>query len=415
VLAPVTASSRPTEGLGDQLQRSYDQHPRFRFAADAWELEPERLAAFDAAVAFVRDRRGALTRPQFAAWSRRCESALAAVFESLAGQAADALEARFVAELHAECRRVLAEDLAHYVQPLSARGVALADPAVQEHALRMDRNACFFGRLPADAVEDILRLGAADVAIFRERAAQGRCTRDDLGVNAGPSVRQIARRLNAAFHALGVLDAVGAYIGRRMIVGGVSLELSVPQARWWANAFDGLARPPATLYAHLDESIGYPKSIVYLTDVALQNGPTSCYPRAYRDLQLGLLQEMIGRVLANVGNDPASPLKAHYAKAYHQSMTSEPFRRHFMRLPPELRFNSHFGWDVLPDSAAEHALRAREDVILGPAGTFIAFDGARLLHRGGMVEQRDRIALQVVFAASTLKSRVAGRVRRAVA
>ena len=86
-----------------------------------------------------------------------------------------------------------------------------------------------------------------------------------------------------------------------------------------------------------------------------------------------------------------------------------------MRLPPALRFNSHFGWDVLPDSAAERSLIACEDVMLGPAGSFIVFDGANLLHRGGMVETRDRIALQVVFAPSTPSSRLAGRVRRALA
>jgi hypothetical protein len=415
VLAPFSRSSSAPYALGDQLRRSYEEHPGFRFALPAWEVDPGLLAAFDDTIAFVRARRGAFTPSQRAAWTARSRSALAAVFETLARQAGDALEARFLTELHAECRRLAEEDLAHYARPVSTRGVALADKAVQGNAVRLHRDAHYVDALPADAVTDILRIGAPEIAIFRERAAGGHCTRDDLSINSGPGVAQIARRLNTAFHALGVLDAVSAYTGRRMIVGGVALELSVPQAKWWANAYDGLARAPATLYAHVDESIGFPKSIVYLTDVARENGPTSCYPHAFGALGLQPLQDMVGRVVGYVGNDPESPLKAHYAKAYHQSMSSEPFRRHFMRLPPELRFNSHFGWDVLPDSEAEHSLIACEDVVLGPAGSFIVFDGARLLHRGGLVEARDRIALQVVFAPSTPSSRLAGRLRRALA
>jgi hypothetical protein len=33
----------------------------------------------------------------------------------------------------------------------------------------------------------------------------------------------------------------------------------------------------------------------------------------------------------------------------------------------------------------------------GPPGKFIVFDGSQLLHRGGLIEAGERIALQVVF------------------
>jgi len=50
----------------------------------------------------------------------------------------------------------------------------------------------------------------------------------------------------------------------------------------------------------------------------------------------------------------------------------------------------------------------------GPAGTFIVFDGARLLHRGGLIELGERIALQVVFFPDVpfVKRAVRGVVRR---
>jgi hypothetical protein len=211
-----------------------------------------------------------------------------------------------------------------------------------------------------------------------------------------------------------VLDAVSAYTGRKSQVSGLALELSVPQATWWRNTVPGLERPPHTLYAHLDETISCPKSIVYLSDVNVSNGPTGCYPGAYEAMQLNPLQDIIGRVVGTVGAQPGSPLKDYYAKQYHQSANSENFRRHFMRLPECLRFNSHLGWDVLPGSELENQLALSERQMIGPAGTFIAFDGARLLHRGGLMEEGERIALQVIFSDMTFTERTVGRIKRIV-
>jgi hypothetical protein len=165
------------------------------------------------------------------------------------------------------------------------------------------------------------------------------------------------------------------------------------------------------LYAHLDESVDAPKSIVYLSKVEQTNGPTSCYPGVLDALGLGSLQDMVGRVIANVGNAADSPLRAYYAKQYHQSMSSEAFRRHFMRLPAAIRFNSHLGWDVLPDSAAERVLSGAERTMLGEPGTFIVFDGARLFHRGGLVMTGERVVLQVVFSATNPIRRLTRRIK----
>lgn len=83
-----------------------------------------------------------------------------------------------------------------------------------------------------------------------------------------------------------------------------------------------------------------------------------------------------------------------------------------MRLPESLRFNSHLGWDVLPGSELENQLAENERKMTGPAGTFIAFDGARLLHRGGLMQQGKRVALQVVFSDLTFTERAVGKVKR---
>lgn len=86
-----------------------------------------------------------------------------------------------------------------------------------------------------------------------------------------------------------------------------------------------------------------------------------------------------------------------------------------MRLPECLRFNSHMGWDVAPGSELESSLASNERKMTGPAGTFIAFDGARLLHRGGLMQEGERLALQVIFSDLTFTERAVGKVKRMLA
>jgi hypothetical protein len=52
-----------------------------------------------------------------------------------------------------------------------------------------------------------------------------------------------------------------------------------------------------------------------------------------------------------------------------------------------------------------------EKKITGPAGTSLVFDGFGLLHRGGLVEQAERIALQVVFAPAAAKQNLTARIK----
>ncbi len=395
-----------------QLASSYQEHSGFRFDSGSWEVPSELLDVFNRTYMATRQMGCVLDALSFAAMRQDCLSALGRVFSAMQAQCSDAHEKRFLEELHAECVRILGEELAWFSRPPAKAVARLEDALVRQRATQLQCERHFFGQLPSSAVDELRSLADKDLARFRANAAAGRLRREDLSVNTGAAVHAIRRVLNREFKALGVLDAVSAYTGRKTRVMGLALELSVPQATWWQNAIAGLDRPPKTLYAHLDEGISYPKSIVYLTDVTEQNGPTGCYPGAYEAMQLNALQEMIGRVVGTVGNRADSPLKDYYAKQYHQSVNSENFRRHFMRLPESLRFNSHMGWDVLPGSELESQLAASECRMTGPAGTFIAFDGACLLHRGGLMEQGERVALQVIFSDLTFVERAVGKLKR---
>lgn len=399
--------------LGERLDANYREHAAFRFDQPALELPADEVERFDRLHATL-SRLGPLLSPRAAAnLSRDAADALERVFASLMRQVADPLESAFLRELQSECTRLAREEADWHVRPPALGRLALTGDPQGTAAIRFSSARYAFGKLPDETVDELRRIAAPEVARFESAAAAGRLRRTDLSVNRGSTVRALVRSLNRAFHPLGVLDVVSAYVGRPMRVEGLALELSVAAADWWTHKL-GDTPAPRTLYAHFDEAIAYPKAIVYLTDVAEDQGPTGCYPGVWESLALTPLKEIVGRVVGNVGSMPGTLLAEHYAKAYHQSMTSEGFRRHFMRLPPALRYNSHFGWDVHPGSVLEDRLAAAERKLSGPAGSFIVFDGARLLHRGGLIRRDRRVALQVVFSDVSRVRRAIGRARRMV-
>nr|WP_198984580.1 hypothetical protein [Herbaspirillum sp. ASV7] len=394
------------------LEDNYRSHPAFNLGLRSWDAPTEKLAAFNDIYTAAQELGVAIDTSSRENIRQDLEQVLSDVFRTFEAQTDDAYEIRFLFELKNACLRLIGEELAWYARQPRSRFVSLSDKQTRQDAIRLQRNRHYFGCLPAPAVAEMRKLSEGALVQCRANAAAGRLRREDLSINAGPTVRAIRNVLNREFKALGVLDAVSAYTGCKIRVTGLALELSVPQATWWKNTIANLERPPRTLYAHLDETISCPKAIVYLSDVTEQNGPTSCYPGAYEAMQLNPLQEIIGRIVGTVGSQRDSPLKEYYAKQYHQSVNSENFRRHFMRLPACLRFNSHMGWDVMPGSELESTLTADEIKMTGPAGTFITFDGARLLHRGGLMQEGERVALQVIFSNSTFTERAVNKLKR---
>jgi hypothetical protein len=402
------------QSLKTLMKISYEEHPAFQFQDASWDVSGEALRAFNDTYSAAREFGATINRASRVALREDIVRALDRIFDTLKLQAADEYESCFLSELMNLCIRLIDQELAWYAKVHRANFVDFSDAGVRNGAADMQSQRYYFGRLRQAAVSELCTLAEREMEQFRANVSAGRLKRDDLSINTGKTVRAIRAVLNREFKALGVLDAMSAYTGRKIRVVGVALELSVPQATWWKNSIQGLDRPAKTLYAHLDETISCPKSIVYLSDVNERNGPTGCYPGVYEAMELNPLQELIGRVVGTVGSEADSPLKDYYAKQYHQSVNSEAFRRHFMRLPECMRFNSHMGWDVLPGSELERQLADSERQMVGPAGTFIAFDGARLLHRGGLLEEGGRVALQVIFSDLSFVDLAIGKLRRMV-
>jgi hypothetical protein len=248
-----------------------------------------------------------------------------------------------------------------------------------------------------ESLQKIQAIMYPEIQRFRENARNGKFKRTDLSSNSGKIVNQINSIVTKEFTDQGIFDIVSEHVGIKYKIAGVSLELSAEGSTWWKNQqFYG--ESPKTMYAHLDESIYAPKAIVYLSDVMEYSGPTSAFIGIYEKFLNNTLQDIVGRVIGNIGNDKSSILSNYYDKQYHQSFVSENFRKHFMKLPPQLRFNSHLGWDVVPDTELESKMVQSEEVMLGTAGKFVVFDGSKLLHRGGLIEKGERIVLQVVLS-----------------
>ena len=62
-----------------------------------------------------------------------------------------------------------------------------------------------------------------------------------------------------------------------------------------------------------------------------------------------------------------------------------------------MKFNSHFGFDVIKNSELETSLLKKELSFEGNFGDYFIFDGAETLHRGGLIKENTRIVFQIIF------------------
>jgi len=259
------------------------------------------------------------------------------------------------------------------------------------------------GNIDKEKLDLILSSLKKSIFKLEEKVKIGKTDRENLTLSSYADLKVTIKTLNKYFSTIGVNQMISLYMGREYKVGGIALELSPANAAWWDKNNAGNILSKAA-YAHIDESTIKPKAIIYLNDVDSSNGPTSCYPGLLEKLKITPIQEVIGRVIGNIGSSPNSVLRNYYNRESSYISSSKEFRRHFMRLPSQSRFNSHIGWDILPYSSLEDAFISTERRLTGRAGTFIVFDGGKILHKGGMVEFGQRLALQVIFEEASFRA-----------
>jgi len=371
----------------------YSQHPVFETSQKAWNCSEELLSEFSNEYEHLQN---GIIRDESI-----LQSIAAQIRMELLSQTENLTERQFVEEVFLDVEKQLSDQVYFYKKKSRhLKKVKSLDLKQRE----LQQKGFYVTSLSKSAMKKISSITSSSLSRLQHNAEIGKRERQDLSVNSGIAILRVVRALNRDFKKAGVLKSLDSISSGKFKVVGVAFELSVAGSTWWQPRFDSTA-PPKTLYAHVDRQVDAPKAIVYLTDVGVDNGPTSCYPDAYKNLNINGLQDFIGRSWENIGRSPSSPLSEMYNFSG-PVMDSEAFRNHFMRLPESLRFNSHFGWDVAPNSELEDYLVSREFHVLGPAGTTLVFDGARLLHRGGLITSDQRVVLQVVFGHVTLRQKM---------
>ena len=372
--------------LQNLVSQNYESHTSFGTSEGGpWLVRDEFIREFNSV---YQDSRQPLKATEFS----QVLGSLEQVFSNLESQAKDPDARRFLFELHELCVSFIRQEYAFRkrLKPNSGKRIL----STKTKALLQEN--FYFGNLSPKSTARIQEIVSPLIGEFRKRAGEGKLNRSDLSQDSGIQNWRIGSILDKEFKKQGVFGVLKEAFGIRYRYTGMAIELSVAGSTWWKDAL-GQDTPPATMYAHLDETVYAPKSIVYLSEVSEENGPTSCYPTVYASFNNSALQDIIGRVVGGVGSAPDSPLRDYYDLNSQKLLASANFRRHFMMLPRGLRFNSHFGWDVVPGSELESKMKSKELVMTGPPGKFIVFDGSQLLHRGGLIEAGERIALQVVF------------------
>jgi FkbM family methyltransferase len=191
-----------------------------------------------------------------------------------------------------------------------------------------------------------------------------------------------------------ILDILSQLYGIEFERVGFSLHYSYPRETWY-RLFDDLnLPPPRTTQMHYDLEYAIPKAMLYLNDVGLTQGPFSYCSQSPKwknaGIRLCLYKEIDycirDFVLASGKSTPEEPI-----------LRSQFARNLLAALPAPLRGTAMPGNFILDDTPESEALLASETIVTGPAGSFTLFTGGHILHRGGLVQEGERIVLQIGF------------------
>jgi len=374
---------------------NYDNHSSFPTSSKEWTCSQLALDEFNGIYKNLESGCRSEDWPQLLDLIRT-------IFDSFILDDNDPLEHAFISELKANVESMVSSHINFYTSCLNLNKLRIFQ-------LEQTDKCLIQGFITPSTMAEITNCTQIEFRTLINAASHGKTDRQSLSRNSGSKIRHLIRVLNREFKRNGILDQLSEVFPGSIKVVGAAVELSVPHAEWWSHS-DVQIKAPKTLYAHLDEGIDAPKAIVYVSDVKGSNGPFSYFPGIYEKLNLTGIQSLVGRCITNVGSNQNSVLYNAYGSSIRRT-SSELFRKHFMKLPAELKFNSHFGWDVVSGSSLESEMIKSEVKVLGERGTFLVFDGGRTVHRGGLVQEDHRKAVQVIFGPMGFRAHL-GRLAR---
>ena len=252
------------------------------------------------------------------------------------------------------------------------------------------KNSGFFNfNLESKLVDELRSLLINEEQELYERYRSGRdFSRHNLSINQIPYATRA--KLGAILEQEGVLRAASAGFNSELFSAGFALELSVPEATWWKSKKTpiGQSTPAKTAYFHRDESPLVPKAIIYLSDVTADNGPFEIVPPSFKSENSPFEAEA-----SRMYYYPIDQLR----KSLPELNEEELFEAFENSLPPSFCVDSHFGFSVPDSSEASRQILNDSISFCGNAGFGICFEGYSLLHRGGLVANSTRLALQIML------------------
>jgi hypothetical protein len=210
-----------------------------------------------------------------------------------------------------------------------------------------------------------------------------------------PRYSSVGVRLDKFFHRSAVLDGLSDCFGSNVTFVGFGLEYSHSKQDWWQNCYAdvGLATSK-TVYMHYDHGCRNPKAIIALSDVTEENGPTGYIKGSNTRPRSNFIHFLIKSVDQRFYDDYVAGTQSYYRRRFQEV----EYRREFLMLPKALQACSHFGEDIIDDTALSVDLLKNEVKITRDVGNCVVFDGDYGIHRGALVKSGERFVFQVIFA-----------------
>lgn len=262
----------------------------------------------------------------------------------------------------------------------------------------MQNQGMYVAELPSATYGEIRRLALQHLPELKSRAMADHFNRAVINVSFNSALWKAIKR---GAKEAGILDVLSEFKGNRMTMLGAGLEYSFHGQNWYQSLYADVGISDGPLqYLHIDEDDSLPKSMIYVTPVDEETGPTRAIPGSNR-WEVSECQIRMHKALDHVVNNRYVKFAR---KAHYRPLARHPeLRRIFMELPKPFQGSSHFGDDILAGTQLAETLGKLEVPYLSQETQAYVFDGPRLLHRGSLVRLGERMALQVVYRNQNLE------------
>tara|TARA_A100001388_G_scaffold277082_1_gene266804 strand:- start:1329 stop:2345 length:1017 start_codon:yes stop_codon:yes gene_type:complete len=198
----------------------------------------------------------------------------------------------------------------------------------------------------------------------------------DRAKQLGP---EYIKLVNDMFSKLGVLQGATKYNkGKPLQVKNVVLHIATPTDQNWKQFLYDCNTVTKTTNLHIDPKEDVIKSMMYLNDITLDDGPFSYVEKSNRWIYDDL-QNIFGRAIST--------------GSYCHTPES---RAVVFQLPKQLRISHNFGRVLLDNTEEQQNIIDKEKMFTSDKGNVCIFDPAGM-HRGGICTKGTRIALQILM------------------